>query len=172
MSEEGTAEKVYEAGLDLVNPGGDPDVLRAAAKGWRDMGNHLESMFRTLNSQVENTVGEHWRGDGAHAFRELRGKIPIAEADRAAAGHQNPPAGDAARKVRPLELPVAWLFLLGRATIWIFLFSLFCMALLLLPIDGSWRTWVAVAGGISMPAAAISQIVHWVREGKAAEQPS
>jgi len=35
VSQEGAAEKVYEAGIELVNPGGRPDVLRAAAKGWR-----------------------------------------------------------------------------------------------------------------------------------------
>ncbi|ARH91352.1 MULTISPECIES: WXG100 family type VII secretion target [Streptomyces] len=69
MSEEGVAEKVYEAGIEIVNPGGRPDVLRNAARGWRTMGEHLDSMFRTLDTQVENTLGEHWRGDSADAFK-------------------------------------------------------------------------------------------------------
>lgn len=76
MSNEGVAEEVHEATLELFNPGGDPDVLRGAAKGWNDMHDHLEEMFRHLNGQVERTVGEHWRGESADAFlahwRELK----------------------------------------------------------------------------------------------------
>ncbi|MFC9231966.1 WXG100 family type VII secretion target [Streptomyces decoyicus] len=68
-SGEGAAEQVFEAGIEIVNPGGRPDVLRDAAHGWRTMGKHLDTMFSTLNSQVENTFGEHWRGDSADAFK-------------------------------------------------------------------------------------------------------
>ncbi|MER5438948.1 WXG100 family type VII secretion target [Streptomyces sp. NPDC002790] len=69
MSDESVAEKVYEAGIEIVNPGGRPDVLRDAARGWRSMNKHLESMFSELDKQVENTLGDHWRGDSADAFK-------------------------------------------------------------------------------------------------------
>ncbi|MFI5657877.1 WXG100 family type VII secretion target [Streptomyces sp. NPDC051684] len=69
MSEEGVAEKVYEAGIEIVNPGGRPDVVRDAARGWRAMSKHLDSMFSELDRQVENTLGDHWRGDSANAFK-------------------------------------------------------------------------------------------------------
>lgn len=69
MSDEGAAERVYEAGIEIINPGGRPDVLRDAAHGWRAMSKHLETTFSALNSQVENTLGEHWRGDSADAFK-------------------------------------------------------------------------------------------------------
>ncbi|MFG2193551.1 WXG100 family type VII secretion target [Streptomyces sp. NPDC048639] len=65
---EGVAEQVYEAGIELVNPGGRPDVLRAAAKGWRDMSDALEEAYRAVDKQVEMKLGEHWRGDSADAF--------------------------------------------------------------------------------------------------------
>lgn len=68
MSEEGAAEQVFEAGLELVNPGGQPDVLRAAAKGYRDMGEELKEVYGALNKQVRATIGDHWRGDSADAF--------------------------------------------------------------------------------------------------------
>ncbi|MFF1719521.1 WXG100 family type VII secretion target [Streptomyces sviceus] len=70
MSEEGIAEKVYEAGIEVVNPGGRPDVLRAAAKSWRTMGEELEEAYGALDRQVRAGLGEHWRGDSADAFRE------------------------------------------------------------------------------------------------------
>ncbi|MFE1841459.1 WXG100 family type VII secretion target [Streptomyces sviceus] len=70
MSEEGIAEKVYEAGIEVVNPGGRPDVLRAAAKSWRTMGEELAEAYGALDRQVRAGLGEHWRGDSADAFRE------------------------------------------------------------------------------------------------------
>jgi uncharacterized protein YukE len=70
VSEESVAEKVYEAGIEVVNPGGRPDVLRAAAKGWRIMGEELEEAYSALDRQVRVTLGEHWRGESAEAFRE------------------------------------------------------------------------------------------------------
>lgn len=70
MSEESVAEKVYEAGIELVNPGGRPDVLRAAAKGWRTMGEELEEAYGGLDRGVRGVLGGHWRGESAEAFRE------------------------------------------------------------------------------------------------------
>ncbi|WP_433919602.1 WXG100 family type VII secretion target [Streptomyces canus] len=70
MSEESVAEKVYEAGIEVVNPGGRPDVLRAAAKGWRTMGEELEEAYSALDRQVRVRLGAHWRGESAEAFRE------------------------------------------------------------------------------------------------------
>ncbi|CAL9504825.1 hypothetical protein SUDANB6_03523 [Streptomyces sp. enrichment culture] len=75
MSDEGAAEKVYEAGIELVNPGGRPDVLRAAAAGWRTMGEELDEAYRALDRKVQDTLGAHWRGDSAEAFRAHWTKI-------------------------------------------------------------------------------------------------
>ncbi|MDQ1067243.1 WXG100 family type VII secretion target [Streptomyces canus] len=75
MSEESVAEKVYEAGIEVVNPGGRPDMLRAAAKGWRTMGEELEEAYGGLDSRVWGVLGEHWRGESAEAFREYWEKV-------------------------------------------------------------------------------------------------
>ncbi|UKY50928.1 WXG100 family type VII secretion target [Streptomyces inhibens] len=68
MSNEGVGEEIVEAGLELINPGGRPDVLRAAATSWRNMGSELESAFDALDKKVQATLGEHWKGDSADAF--------------------------------------------------------------------------------------------------------
>ncbi|MER7566755.1 WXG100 family type VII secretion target [Streptomyces sp. NPDC048523] len=75
MSEESVAEKIYEAGIEVVNPGGRPDVLRAAAKGWRTMGEELEEAYGALDRRVRGVLGEHWRGESAGAFREYWEKV-------------------------------------------------------------------------------------------------
>ncbi|MFF7951712.1 WXG100 family type VII secretion target [Streptomyces griseorubiginosus] len=75
MSEESVAEKVYEAGIEVVNPGGRPDVLRAAAKGWRTMGEELEEAYGGLDRRVRGVLGEHWRGDSAEAFHAYWEKV-------------------------------------------------------------------------------------------------
>lgn len=75
MSGESLAEKVYEAGIELVNPGGRPDVLRAAAKGWRTMGEELAEAYGGLDRKVQDVLGEHWRGESAEAFRAYWKKI-------------------------------------------------------------------------------------------------
>ena len=75
MSEESVAEKVYEAGIEVVNPGGRPDVLRAAAKGWRTMGEELGEAYGGLDRRVRGVLGEHWRGESAEAFREYWEKV-------------------------------------------------------------------------------------------------
>jgi WXG100 family type VII secretion target len=78
MSEEGIAEKVYEAGIEVVNPGGRPDVLRAAAKSWRTMGEELEEAYGALDRQVRAGLGEHWRGTSTDAFRECWERVGAA----------------------------------------------------------------------------------------------
>lgn len=75
MSEESVAEKVYEAGIEVVNPGGRPDVLRAAAKGWRTMGEELEEAYGGLDRRVRGVLGAHWRGESAEAFQEYWEKV-------------------------------------------------------------------------------------------------
>ncbi|WP_030315635.1 WXG100 family type VII secretion target [Streptomyces sp. NRRL B-3229] len=70
MSEESVAEKVYEAGIEVVNPGGRPDVLRTAAKAWRTVGEELEEAYGGLDRRVRCVLGEHWRGKSADAFQE------------------------------------------------------------------------------------------------------
>ncbi|UNO41117.1 WXG100 family type VII secretion target [Streptomyces sp. MST-110588] len=66
--DESVAEQVYEAGLEIINPGGDPDTLRAAAKGWRDLHDNLQSMFQGLDGEVRRTLDSGWRGPAADAF--------------------------------------------------------------------------------------------------------
>ncbi len=75
MSDESAAEKVYEAGIEVVNPGGRPEVLRAAAKGWRTMGEELEEAYTALDRKARATLDEHWRGESAEAFRAHWQKI-------------------------------------------------------------------------------------------------
>lgn len=75
MSEESVAEKVYEAGIEVVNPGGRPDVLRAAAKGWRTMEEDLQEAYGGLDRTVRGVLGEHWRGESAEAFRAYWEKV-------------------------------------------------------------------------------------------------
>jgi WXG100 family type VII secretion target len=67
--DEGAGEKIVEAGLELVNPGGDPDALRAAATAWRTMGRELDQAFSALDRRVKSVLGEHWRGDSADACK-------------------------------------------------------------------------------------------------------
>ncbi|MFJ9619200.1 WXG100 family type VII secretion target [Streptomyces noursei] len=68
--DESVAEQVYEAGLDIINPGGDPDVLRSAAKGWRDLHENLQNMFQDLDREVQQTLDSGWRGPAAESFAE------------------------------------------------------------------------------------------------------
>ncbi|AJC52625.1 WXG100 family type VII secretion target [Streptomyces sp. 769] len=69
-ADESVAEEVYEAGLDIINPGGDPDALRTAAKGWRDLHENLQTMFRDLDHEVQRTLESGWHGPAADAFAE------------------------------------------------------------------------------------------------------
>ncbi|MFI2264346.1 WXG100 family type VII secretion target [Streptomyces tubercidicus] len=68
--DESAAEQVYEAGLEIINPGGEPEVLRAAAKGWRDLHENLQTMFKDMDREVQRTVDSHWQGPAADAFAE------------------------------------------------------------------------------------------------------
>lgn len=67
--DESVAEKVFEVGIEAINPGGRPDVLRAAAAGWRSLASEAEDMFSKLDREVKGTVGETWRGPAAEAFQ-------------------------------------------------------------------------------------------------------
>ncbi|WP_051817641.1 WXG100 family type VII secretion target [Streptomyces sp. NRRL S-1813] len=68
--DESVAEQVFEAGLEIINPGGDPDTLRSAAKGWRDLHDNLQSMFQALDRDVQRTLDSGWRGPAADSFAE------------------------------------------------------------------------------------------------------
>jgi WXG100 family type VII secretion target len=69
MGEESAAEKVYEAGLELVNPGGDPGVLRDAATAWKAMGSALDKMVTDLDRDWRRVKGAGaWTGPSADAF--------------------------------------------------------------------------------------------------------
>ncbi|AWN24954.1 WXG100 family type VII secretion target [Streptomyces sp. NEAU-S7GS2] len=68
--DESVAEQVFEAGLEIINPGGDPDTLRSAAKGWRDLHDNLQSMFQALDREVQRTLDSGWRGSAADSFAE------------------------------------------------------------------------------------------------------
>ncbi|MFI1200687.1 WXG100 family type VII secretion target [Streptomyces sp. NPDC020883] len=68
--DESVAEQVYEAGLEIINPGGDPDALRSAAKGWRDLHENLQTMFHDLDREVQRTLETGWRGPAADSFAE------------------------------------------------------------------------------------------------------
>ncbi|MDI3388305.1 WXG100 family type VII secretion target [Streptomyces sp. B-S-A8] len=75
MSDESVAEKVYEAGLELVNPGGEPDVLRDAAKAWGDMGEALDKFVVHVDKAVREATGSQWYGPAADAFLLHWGEI-------------------------------------------------------------------------------------------------
>ncbi|KAA6223988.1 WXG100 family type VII secretion target [Streptomyces albofaciens JCM 4342] len=68
--EESVAEQVYEAGLEIINPGGDPDVLRSAAQGWRNLQENLRTMFQDLDREVRRARDSGWCGPAADAFTE------------------------------------------------------------------------------------------------------
>ncbi len=68
--DESVAEQVFEAGLEIINPGGDPDALRSAAKGWRDLHENLQSLFQELDREVQRTLDSGWRGPAADSFAQ------------------------------------------------------------------------------------------------------
>ncbi len=68
MSDESAAETVYEAGLELWNPGGEPDVLRDAAEAWGAMGDALDKFVVRMDKVVREVCGDEWRGPAADAF--------------------------------------------------------------------------------------------------------
>ncbi|MGY5131193.1 WXG100 family type VII secretion target [Streptomyces nigrescens] len=103
MSNEGVGEEIVEAGLELINPGGRPDVLRAAATSWRNMGSELESAFEALDKNVQATLGGHWKGDSADAFEHhwnaLKASIQKVEPTFAHAGKGLDDAADSIEEV-------------------------------------------------------------------------
>lgn len=68
MSDESAAETIYEAGLELCNPGGEPDVLRDAAKAWGAMGDALDKFVVHMDKVIGDVHGDDWRGPAADAF--------------------------------------------------------------------------------------------------------
>ncbi|NBE51378.1 WXG100 family type VII secretion target [Streptomyces boluensis] len=70
---ESGAEELVELGLELVNPGGEPEELRQAAKAWRQLKAEIagdSGLLKALDRNVEDTVGHTWRGEAAEAFRK------------------------------------------------------------------------------------------------------
>lgn len=70
--DESAAEELVELGIEIVNPGGRPDVLRDAAKAWRKLQKDLAGdggVLAALEKDVSSTVGETWRGESAEAFQ-------------------------------------------------------------------------------------------------------
>ena len=43
-------------------------ALRDAARGWRDLGAHVEEVVQTLNQEVSGVLASDWRGSGAEGF--------------------------------------------------------------------------------------------------------
>ncbi|WP_306323338.1 MULTISPECIES: WXG100 family type VII secretion target [unclassified Streptomyces] len=109
---EGVAEQVHELGVEIMNPGGDPDALRAAAQGWRTMSGHLEEAFSALDKQVEKTLNAHWRGDSADAFKAYWDDLKVAVDDtlptfeKAAAGLE-----DAAKSIEEINDEIKEIYL-------------------------------------------------------------
>ncbi|WP_328501398.1 WXG100 family type VII secretion target [Streptomyces sp. NBC_00457] len=66
---ESAAEEIIELGIEVINPGGRPDELKAAAKAWRQLKSEVEGMVKDLDKDVKATVGHTWRGDAANAFQ-------------------------------------------------------------------------------------------------------
>ncbi|MGC9542567.1 WXG100 family type VII secretion target [Streptomyces sp. UG1] len=66
---ESAAEEIIELGIEVINPGGRPDELRAAAKAWRQLKSEVEGLVKDLDKDVRATVGHTWRGEAANAFQ-------------------------------------------------------------------------------------------------------
>lgn len=81
---ESAAEELVELGIEVVNPGGRPDVLRDAAKAWRKLKQDLGGeggILRALERDVNDTVGNTWRGEAAEAFQQHFEEFKSAVAD-------------------------------------------------------------------------------------------
>ncbi|MFH8573468.1 hypothetical protein [Streptomyces sp. NPDC017993] len=77
---------------------------------------------------------------------QLPGRVPGAEAARVAAQPRGPVAIDAGRQVRLLELGGLWPRTVPVSVLLGLLLSVAAAGALLLPADGGWRVWTAVAG--------------------------
>ncbi|GGX34622.1 WXG100 family type VII secretion target [Streptomyces chryseus] len=70
---ESVGEELVELGIELVNPGGRPEELRQAAKAWRRLQKEVagaDGLLKALDRNVEDVVGDTWRGPAAEAFRD------------------------------------------------------------------------------------------------------
>ncbi|MDI3423760.1 WXG100 family type VII secretion target [Streptomyces luteolus] len=67
---ESAAEEIIELGIEVWNPGGRPDELREAAKAWRKLAENLRELVKALDGNVNDTVGDTWRGLAANAFQK------------------------------------------------------------------------------------------------------
>ncbi|MFE9399041.1 WXG100 family type VII secretion target [Streptomyces flavidovirens] len=70
---ESVGEEIVELGIELVNPGGSPEELRQAAKAWRRLRSDVagaDGLLKALDRQVEDVVGDTWRGPAAEAFKD------------------------------------------------------------------------------------------------------
>ncbi|MET9513057.1 WXG100 family type VII secretion target [Streptomyces flavidovirens] len=66
-------EELVELGIELVNPGGSPEELRQAAKAWRRLKSEVagaDGLLEALDRNVEDVVGDTWRGPAAEAFKQ------------------------------------------------------------------------------------------------------
>ncbi|MEU6098687.1 WXG100 family type VII secretion target [Streptomyces sp. NPDC047079] len=65
---ESAAEEIIELGIEVINPGGRPEDLEAAARAWRKLKSDVEGLVKDLDREVKRTVGHTWRGEAAKAF--------------------------------------------------------------------------------------------------------
>lgn len=84
---------------------------------------------------------------------QLAGRVPAAEAERIAAAPRGPVPIDARRRVRTLELGSRWADTVPVAVLIGGLLSLIALGILLLPVGGGARGWIAVAGVLAPVAA-------------------
>ncbi|MFG2529779.1 WXG100 family type VII secretion target [Streptomyces sp. NPDC048516] len=86
---------------------GNPEALREAAAGWREMGKHLDGLVRDLDRHVGTAAAANWHGPAGEAFagewhrlkRSVDDSLPVFElaaADLETAAAQ--PAGDEGEK--------------------------------------------------------------------------
>ncbi|MFJ7903857.1 WXG100 family type VII secretion target [Streptomyces sp. NPDC096198] len=67
--DESAAEEIIELGIEIINPGGRPEELEAAAKAWRKLQADVERLVTDLGREVKRTAGHTWRGEAADAFQ-------------------------------------------------------------------------------------------------------
>ncbi|MFC9231967.1 hypothetical protein ACFTZI_23895 [Streptomyces decoyicus] len=85
----------------------------------------------------------------ADAGWQLPGRVPAAEATRIAARPRGPVPLDAGRQVRLLELGSLWPRTVPVGVLLGLIVSVAAVGALLLPADGGWRAWAAVAGALA-----------------------
>ncbi|MFE9024433.1 WXG100 family type VII secretion target [Streptomyces sp. NPDC007808] len=104
MSDESAAETVYEAGLELWNPGGEPDVLRNAANAWGAMGKALDTFVVHMDKVVRDVYGDEWRGPAADAFVKHWAEIKTSVADaQPSFGEAQKGLNEAADKIKEIN---------------------------------------------------------------------